>query len=319
MEKKKVVGFSFGRKLSNTEVMIKEALLECEKAGMDIQFIRCDDLDIHICTGCCSCVGGMMSGKGRGTCIHKDDWGIVEEALMSSDAVIVGSPTYVLAPTGNFKVFCDRIGPAHDITFRGPAIEAGKEEGRDPSTYPDARSMKRRVGVLLTVGGARTENWLSFAMPSMFEFTMPLGIDVIDKYQYHGAMNIQHVLGRPDVMERMREAGRHIVDALNAETDEERVRFRGEGNEVCPVCHESILTISHQGTRVECPVCGIEGTLQVTDGKIQVTFSEEQQKRSRLFDAGKWEHSNEIRDGAMTQKKVENLAELKKKYVGIGE
>ena len=29
MEKKKVVGFSFGRKMSNTEVMIKEALLEC--------------------------------------------------------------------------------------------------------------------------------------------------------------------------------------------------------------------------------------------------------------------------------------------------
>lgn len=245
---------------------------------MDIQFIRCDDLDIHICTGCCSCVSGMMSGKGRGTCIHKDDWGIVEEALMSSDAVIVGSPT-----------------------------------------YPDARSMKKRVGVLLTVGGARTENWLSFAMPSMFEFTMPLGIDVIDKYQYHGAMNIQHVLGRPDVMERMRAAGRHIVDALNAETEEERVRFRGEGHEVCPVCHESILTISHQGTSVECPVCGIEGTLQVTDGKIQVTFSEEQQKRSRLLDAGKWEHSNEIRDGAVTQKKVENLAELKKKYEGIGE
>ena len=60
MEKKKVVGFSFGRKMSNTEVMIKEALLVCEKAGMEIQFIRCDDLNIHICTGCCSCVAGLM-------------------------------------------------------------------------------------------------------------------------------------------------------------------------------------------------------------------------------------------------------------------
>ena len=73
MEKKKVVGFSFGRKMSNTEVMIKEALLVCEKAGMEIQFLRCDDLNIHICTGCCSCVAGLMMGKGRGHCIHKDD------------------------------------------------------------------------------------------------------------------------------------------------------------------------------------------------------------------------------------------------------
>ena len=45
MEKKKVVGFSFGRKMSNTEVMIKEALLECKRAGMEIQFVRCDDLN----------------------------------------------------------------------------------------------------------------------------------------------------------------------------------------------------------------------------------------------------------------------------------
>ena len=47
----------------------------------------------------------------------------------------------------------------------------------------------------------------------------------------------------------------------------------------------------------------------------QSGISEEQQNRSRLRDGGKWEHSNEIRDGAMTQKKVENLKELKMKYI----
>lgn len=319
-DKKKVVGFSFGRKMSNTEVMIKEALLQCEEAGMDIQFVRCDDLNIHICTGCCACVGGLMSGRGRGTCIHKDDeFYIIEEALMSADAVIVGSPTYEFAPTGNFKVVCDRIGPSHDKTFRGPAIEAGMKEGRSPETYPDVRSTKPRVGALITVGGARTENWLSLSLPNMFEFTMPMGIDVIDKYKYFGAMNVEHVLGRPAVMDRMKKLGQNIVEALNAETEEERVRYRGDEEGVCPVCHEDILTVSHNGNKVECPICGIEGELTVQDGKIKVVFSEEQQKRSRLYDAGKWEHSNEIRDGAMAQKKVEGLKELKKKYAGVGE
>ena len=227
MEKKKVVGFSFGRKMSNTEVMIKEALLVCEKAGMEIQFIRCDDLNIHICTGCCSCVAGLMMGKGRGHCIHKDDdFHIIEEALMSADGVIVGSPTYEFAPTGNFKVVCDRIGPAHDKTFRGPAIEQGIAEGKDPESYPDPRSTKPRVGALITVGGARTENWLSLSLPNMYEFTFPMGIDVIDKYKYFGAMNINHVLGRPDVMERMAKLGQNIVDALQADTEEERTRYR---------------------------------------------------------------------------------------------
>lgn len=318
MEKKKVVGFSFGRKMSNTDVMVKEALATCEKAGMEIQFIRCDDLNIHICTGCISCVVGLMSGRGRGTCIHKDDFHIIEEALMSADGVIVGVPTYEFTPTGNFKVVCDRIGPSHDKTFRGPAIEKGIEEGRDPMTYPDPRSMKPRVGALITVGGAKTENWLSLSLPSMYAFTFPMGIDVIDKYKYFGAMEVEHVLGRPDVMERMTKLGQNIVDALNAETEEERTKYRGDVEGVCPVCHESILTV-HGGNKVECPVCGIEGTLNVVDGEIKVEFSEEQQNRSRLRDGGKWEHSNEIREGAMTQKKVENLKELKQKYIGIGE
>ncbi len=320
MEKKKAVGFSFGRKLSNTEILIKEALLECEKNGMDIQFVRCDDLNIHICTGCCSCVAGLAMGKGSGSCIHKDDdFTVIHEALMSADAVIVGSPTYVLAPTGNFKVVCDRIGPAHDITFIKPAIEAGKREGREPDTYPDERFLKKRVAALITVGGARTENWLSFAMPSMFEFTMSMGMDVIDKLQYHAAMDYVNVLGREDMLERARKVGQNIVGALQAETEEERVRYRGDTEGVCPVCHENILTISNQGTKVECPICGIEGNLEIVDGKIRTTFSKEQIARSRLYEAGKWEHSNEIRDGIMTQKKVENMSEKRKKYIGVGE
>jgi hypothetical protein len=34
------------------------------------------------------------------------DNGIIDEALMSEEAIIVGSPTYVLVPTGNFKTVC---------------------------------------------------------------------------------------------------------------------------------------------------------------------------------------------------------------------
>lgn len=316
---KKVVGFSFGRKLSNTEVMIKEALLECEKAGFEIQFVRCDDLNVHICTGCCACVGGLISGNGRGDCIHKDDFAVIDEALLSADAIIVGSATYVLAPTGNFKTVCDRIGPSHDITFRKSAIEAGIAAGKDVSKYPDVRSLKKRVGALITVGGARTENWLSLAMPNMYEFTMSMGIDVIDKYQYHAAMNVEHVLGKPEVLERMKTVGQNIIEALNADTEEERVKWRGEEQGACPVCHLDMLTVMHDHNKVECPICGIEGELTVVDGEIKVQFSDKQKKRSRLYNEGKQEHFEEIRNGAMTQKKVEGLAALKEKYRHVGE
>ena len=320
MERKKVVGFSFGRKMSNTEILVKEALLQCEEKGYEIQFVRGDDLDIHICSGCCACVAGLASLKGNGSCIHKDDdFHIIHEALMSADAVIVGSPVYVLSPTGNFKKVCDRIGPAHDITFVKPAIEAGIREGRPKDTYPDERALKKRVAAFITVGGARTENWLSFGMPTMYEFSLSMGMDVIDKLQYYAAMNYNSVLGREDVMARAKKLGENIAEALAAETEEERVRYRGDDQGECPVCHDRILRITGEGTNVECPICGIEGHLEFDNGKIRTVFSAEQIARSRLYIAGKQEHSDEIRDGIMTQKKVQGLNELKKRYIGVGE
>ena len=42
----KVVAISFGRKMSNTDVMLKEVLIKCQEAGHEIQFIRPDDLNI---------------------------------------------------------------------------------------------------------------------------------------------------------------------------------------------------------------------------------------------------------------------------------
>ena len=322
MSKKKVVGFSFGKKMGKTEIMIKEALLECEKAGMDIQFIRCDELNIRHCRGCNACVMqlGRMVGPGKCVFDDKDDFHIIHEALLSADGVIVGSPTFELAPTGLFKTVADRIGPSHDITFIKPAIEDGKAKGKPVETYPDERFLKPRVGALVSVGGAMTKNWLAFNMPGLFQFTFSMGIDVIDKCELVGGMEYDSALGREDIMARMRKLGQNIVDALNAETEEERTRYRADDRMgTCPVCHEDMLIISHDGTKVECPVCGIEGNLSVVDGQIKVDFSAEQQARSRLREAGKWEHSNEIRHGMVSMKRVENLKERLKKYEHVGE
>lgn len=319
MERKKVVGISFGRRMGNTEVMIKQALLECKEAGFDIKFIRADDLNINKCTGCISCVIGMTTGRGKGNCVIKDDFNIIDEAIMESDAVIVGSPVYEMTPTGNFKVVCDRIGPSHDISFRKTTYDAGIEAGKDKSLLPDERSFKKRVGALVAVGGAMTENWLSFALPTMFAFTMSLGIDIIDTYKYFGAMSYEHVLGNEKVINRMSNLGKHIIEALNAENEQERVKWRGDKAGICPVCHNDMLEVTHKGMEVECPICGISGELKVDNGQLNVDFTEEQIARSRLFYAGKLEHSTEIRTCAVGPGQIPDLKERKQRYLHVGE
>lgn len=317
--KKKVLGLSFGRKMGNTDIMIKTALMECEKAGNEVKFIRVDDLDIKPCTGCISCVVGMTTGRGRGGCPVKDDFEMLDEALLECDAVIVGSPTYVLSPTGRFKTVCDRIGPSHDITFRKAAYDEGLAAGKKKEDLPDERSFKKRVGALVSVGGAMTQNWLAFMLPTMYEFTMSMGIDVIDMHEYFGAMAYEHVLGNEPEMARMRKMGQNIALALEADTEADRVCWRGEEEGNCPVCHCNMLTISKDRTSVECPVCGIEGTLSIEDGRIHTVFSHAQQKRSRLYWDGKLEHSTEIKTQAVGPGQIPDLKELRKPYQGYAE
>lgn len=315
---KKVLGLSFGRRMSNCEIMVKEALMACEAEGCEVQFIRVDDLNIKQCTGCIACVVGLVTGHGKGDCVLKDDFVILDEAIMESDALIIASPTYVLSPTGTYKTICDRIGPSHDITFRQETYDAGLAAGKPAEKLPDVRSFKPRVAALISVGGAMTKNWLSFMLPTMYELTMPMGVDVIDLYEYHGAMAFEHVIGNQPVMERMTKVGQNIVEALKAGSAEERTRYRGEQEGVCPVCHCDLLTILHDGNKVECPVCGIEGTLNLIDGQLRASFSTEQQKRSRLFYAGKLEHSTEIKTKAAHPGQIPDKAERLAKYKGYG-
>ena len=75
----------------------------------------------------------------------------------------------------------------------------------------------------------------------------------------------------------------------------------------------------HRGTEVECPVCGISGNLSIEDRKIKVTFPAKQIARSRLYYAGKLEHSTEIKTGAVGTGQIPDLKERKQKYLHVGE
>lgn len=317
---KKVLGLSFGRKMKNTEILVKKALMTCEEAGYEVEFIRVDDLNIKNCTGCVSCVVGLISGRGVGKCHLQDDFYIIDEALMQSDALIIGCPTYETSPTGRFKTICDRFGPSHDVSFATTARERGLAQGKTEEQIPDARLLKKRVAGLISVGGAMTQNWLAFNLPVMYELTMSMGIDVIDKFEYFGAMANEHVVAVEKEMSKAQAMGQHIVDALallESEADEaKRTAWRGEEEGTCPVCHCDLLQITHKKNEVLCPVCGIYGQLEIQDGDIQVTFSEEEQNRSRLRYEGKLEHSTEISTCAVGPGQIPDLKERLTKYQG---
>lgn len=286
----KLLGLLYGKKLGSHEVLITEALTAAQEAGAEVSMIRLLDLDIKACTGCIACAFSLQQG-GSGDCVVKDDLSFLDEHIMECDALILAAPVYVLGPPGLVKTIADRRGPSHDVAWRMEAKKIRETAGKKPAKGPDERTFKRRVAGFITCGGATTPHWLSLALPLMHLFTFPSDIKVVDQMLVMGISQCLHVVMKPERIERARKLGRNVVEAIG--TPAERLRWMGDEQGTCPVCHCDLLTVKNKNP-VECPVCGISGTLKVEGDKITVTFSEDEQRRSRLMLAGKKEHWDEV-------------------------
>ena len=80
-----------------------------------------------------------------------------------------------------------------------------------------------------------------------------------------------------------------------------------------------MVRVHQNSDLVECAICGINGKVIVENGKVRYEWPTAEQARSRMTYAGKLEHRNEIANGAVTQKKVAGLKDLKIKYMHVGE
>jgi Multimeric flavodoxin WrbA len=317
----KVLGISYGRKMKNTEILVKQALMAAEQKGAQVEFIRMYDLNIKPCTGCNGCIEGLLRG-GNGYCVINDDLKFVDEHILDADAVIIGSPVYVLTPSGLFKDVCDRYGPARDYAFKNEENEARKKAGKTGKDLIDERVFKPRFCAFITVGGATTQNWLSLGMPLMNLFAISQHLKVVDQMEARGMLQYGTVFGHEQYLDRATKLGENIADCLGK--TRESVQWMGDEVGTCPVCHSNLLTVGSQNP-VECPICGIYGTIDVKDGKISVVFSEAEQKRSRLNYEGKLEHYTEIikrppeilKEWETGVKKAESMQEKYKGYKEI--
>lgn len=68
----KVLGISCGRKMGNTEILVKEALMGAEELGTDVELVRLNDLNLKPCTGCNACVVSLLEKGSNGECVIKE-------------------------------------------------------------------------------------------------------------------------------------------------------------------------------------------------------------------------------------------------------
>lgn len=308
----KILGISCGRKMSNSEILVKEALMGAEELGAEVELVRLNDLNIKPCTGCNSCVVNLFEKCGSGECVLKDDdFKFIDEKIMECDGLILSSPIYEKSPNGLLKVLNDRMGPSHDIAFRTIAKNMRLEKGITHGKGPDERSFKVRVASLIAVGGSE---WDTLALPMMHLFVLPMQMTVVDKMLVNWVGLPGAIVFRENELKRARRSGRHVAKTLMNPTA--TAEYIGEPG-LCPMCHSKLIEIRNEDNNYPaiCGTCGVKGTITVIDGKVKFEIADEDISHSHVLLSGKFQHADELNNVSLKPNpNIKNLPNLLKKY-----
>jgi multimeric flavodoxin WrbA len=294
----KLFALAGGSRRGNTEILIKEALMGANEKGAEVEMMRIIDLDIKHCKACWPC---PVMFKGPNGCIRKDDGPFVLEKVLEADGLLIGAPVYTITPPGSLMAVRDRVfGPRLDVSVRTEMKKMADTQGTGMAAmfaniWDDERLYKKRVGGFISLGGAPKSNWIPLGLPLLHTITFPLQVEIVDQIEVLGTGEPGSVTLKDDVIARARRLGRHLAEAMAKPVS--GVKWMGEEpTATCPVCQRNLMVFEKGSAQVECAICGIKGDIKVKDNKIDIVFSEEEQKKSRLTREGKRIHFYEIGD-----------------------
>jgi multimeric flavodoxin WrbA len=104
----KVMGFNGSpRKNGNTATVLKYALDGASSQGAETELINLYDCNYKGCISCFSCK--LKGGKSYGRCAVNDDLKPIFAKIEAADAIILGSPIYLGAASGEMRSFLERL------------------------------------------------------------------------------------------------------------------------------------------------------------------------------------------------------------------
>lgn len=279
----KVMGMTAGRRNSNSEILLKEALMYCEEQGAEVTMVNLKDYHILDCTGCTSCTKAMSQGKNAGCVLDdKDDKKKIMDVMLDQDAVIYSVPTYDLMPNAEYLRFGQR-----SLSYETAFLETiGAIEHKD------------RIAALICVGGS-TRSWQSIALECMQATMFTTDMKIVDMYLAKRVPGAAQCLVDEKMLDRAQQVGVNIMKALETKA-EERTWLGEENMGWCPNCHSNALVLGEvqwDGLHypIECQVCGAGGTLE-QDGEKSWKFVIQKDGliRDRTTVEGRAKHLEEI-------------------------
>ena len=233
------------RRLGNTEILIKEALMGAEAEGAEVEILRLTDYEIQACRGDAICLFNTQP------CHIQDDFNYLLGRMSESEGIILGTPIYALESTAIIKQFLDRV------------------------IFASTFYSKLRGKPVAIISPYATRGWTSYAFLQPNMIFLCLGMNIIHRALIH-AQGLREVAFDEKSLNKANNIGRDLVKAIKTGD----TTYRGEKG-ICPVCHDTNIRILKDMETIECGTCAVRGKISLNGNKIEVNFKEEDIKRHR--------------------------------------
>jgi multimeric flavodoxin WrbA len=308
----KILGLSCGRKMGNSEVLVREALMAAkEVSGAEVEIIRLFDLNIKPCIGCEKCVYDRFAG-GEGKCIIKNDHiPYLLDKLMECDGIILGAPCYCSRPPGYLLMIQDRF-LAVPVTNRKKWAE------------------KPLVKGVIAVGGS---DMVGVMLPFLNRCPGGNSSKLVDQMMVIWTSRPDQIVLNEEAITRARKLGQNVGKAMKMPSGEVKYvgdKFNNSDNftrsdydlttqltpfhETCPVCHSDLIRL--RGKTAECPMCYMKGEVEIKNGVPSFICDPVKRPSPYAGVAGRKRHDDDgIRKAdTLVQEKKEEITEKMKKY-----
>ncbi len=114
------------RKGGNSDTLANEFMRGAEEAGNEVEKVSLREKRINYCTGCGQCYAKQQP------CWQKDDANEVIEKMLWADIIVLATPVYFFAMSGQMKTFIDRTcGPYLNMKGKHFYFLATAADGQD--------------------------------------------------------------------------------------------------------------------------------------------------------------------------------------------
>jgi multimeric flavodoxin WrbA len=207
-----VLGISGGRRMGNSEILLKEALMGVEEQGASVEFLRLLDLTIK------PPLGEDLPG------VSDDQAPMLNKKLLECDGIILGAPVFCITAPGYIMTIRDRVSGRHSVP------------------------KKLKMAGLIAVGGT---DWVNLALPTMYLFLPHGHVKLVDQMVLPFTSHLGQVVVDDKAIARARKLGLNIGQALKLPEDKVQyagddywacpvcrqnlLQIRGKEVE-CPIC-----------------------------------------------------------------------------------